>query len=125
MDPWRLTTPAQRRINFLAGSALASCVLAWLAGFGSTSIGNTVAASVENAGAKSIVERHEATPVASTEPAVRPQATVVASAIIGAVDVPTAVSVTETATDKTVGMDQAKSFVATSLPDSSRVSPPA
>ena len=37
MDPWRLATRAQRRINVLAGTALASCVLAWLAGFGSAS----------------------------------------------------------------------------------------
>ena len=34
MDPWRLTTSAQRRVDALAGTALASCVLAWLAGFG-------------------------------------------------------------------------------------------
>src|SRR6185295_16607350 len=86
MDPWRLATPAQRRINFLAGSALASCVFAWLAGFGSTSIGDSVAASIENAGGKSIVERHEATPIAST----------VANAAIGGA---TAVSVPEKATD--------------------------
>ena len=111
MDPWRLTTPAQRRINFLAGSALASCVFAWLAGFGSTSIGSTVAASIENAGAKPIVERHDATLIASTEPTVMPQATVVANAAIGGA---TAVSVPEKATDMTVGLDQAKSFAVAS-----------
>ena len=42
MDPWRLTTTAQRRINALAGMALASCVFAWLAGFGSASVGTSV-----------------------------------------------------------------------------------
>src|SRR4029079_1973910 len=123
MDSWRLATKAQRRINFLAGSALASCVFAWLAGFGSTPIGNTVAASIENAGAKSIVERHEATPVASTEPAATPQATVVANA--AAVDVTAAVAAPEKATDKTVGLDQAKSFVVASLPNPSQVLSPA
>jgi hypothetical protein len=112
MDPWRLTTTAQRRINFLAGSALASCVFAWLAGFGSTSIGDSVAASIENAGGKSIVERHEATPIAST----------VANAAIGGA---TAVSVPEKATDMTVGPDQAKSLAVASLPDSSQVLPSA
>ena len=125
MDPWRLATSAQRRINFLAGSALASCVFAWLAGFGSTSIGNTVAASIENAGAKSIVERHEATPVASTEPAVMPQATVVANAAVGTVDVAAAVAAPEKAIDKTVGLEQAKSFVVASLPNPSQVLSPA
>ena len=125
MDPWRLATPAQRRINFLAGSALASCVFAWLAGFGSTSIGNTVAASIENAGAKSVVERHESTLMANTERTVVPQATVVANAASGGVDVVTAVSVPEKATDMTVGMDHAKSFAVASLPDSSLASPPA
>ena len=59
MDPWRLATKAQRRINFLAGSALASCVFAWLAGFGSASTQH-IGASIENAGPKSIVERHGA-----------------------------------------------------------------
>ena len=61
MDPWRLATRAQRRINALAGTALASCVLAWLAGFGSAShvgasIENTSAAAIESTSAKSIVE---------------------------------------------------------------------
>ena len=69
MDPWRFATKAQRQINFLAGTALASCVLAWLASFGSASTGH-VGASIENAGAKSIVERHEPTLTASTEPTV-------------------------------------------------------
>jgi hypothetical protein len=38
MDPWRMASKAQRRINALAGTALASCALAWLAGLGSPSI---------------------------------------------------------------------------------------
>ena len=59
MDPWRLETKAQRRINALAGVALASCALAWLAGLGSASSGNASTASNENAGAKPIVERHD------------------------------------------------------------------
>ena len=125
MDPWRLATSSQRRINFLAGSALASCVFAWLAGFGSTSIGGSVAASIENAGAKPIVERHEATPIASTEPAVMSQATVVANAAIGTVDVASAASVPEKATDITVGLDHAKSFAVASRPDLSLASPSA
>ena len=89
MDPWRLATRAQRRINTLAGLALASCVLAWLAGFGSAPI-ERVSASAENAGAKSILARHEPTLVASTEPPVIPQATVVANAAIGDVEMATA-----------------------------------
>ena len=89
MDPWRLTTRAQRRINALAGLALASCVFAWLAGFGSASTEH-IAASIENAGAKSIVARHEPSLIESTEPAVIPLATVVANAAIGDVETVTA-----------------------------------
>lgn len=48
MDPWRMASKAQRRINALTGTALASCVLAWLAGFGSPSI-EPAHASAENA----------------------------------------------------------------------------
>jgi hypothetical protein len=91
MDPWRLATKAQRRINALAGTALASCVLAWLAGFGSApikhvdaSIENTRAAAIESTSAVSIVERSEPTVITSaaapTEP---PQKIVLASADIG------------------------------------------
>lgn len=124
MDPWRLATKAQRRINFLAGSALASCVFAWLAGFGSASTQH-IGASIENAGAKSIVERHEPSLVASTEPTVTPQATVVANAAIGSVEVATAaVSPPEKATDATASPDEPKPFVVASLPDSSQVVPP-
>ncbi|MEH2519429.1 hypothetical protein V1279_005002 [Bradyrhizobium sp. AZCC 1610] len=124
MDPWRLATRAQRRINALAGLALASCVLAWLAGFGSASTGH-ISASIENAGAKSIVERHEPTLVASSEPAVIPQATVVANAAIGDVAMATAAEATpQKATDTTASLDEPKSFVVASLPDSSQVLPP-
>lgn len=125
MDPWRLTTPTQRRINLLAGSALASCVFAWLAGFGSTSIGNTVTASVENAGVKSIVERHEATPVARTEPTVVPKLTVVANVAIDNIDVAPVLSVPQKVTGITVGLDLPKPVVVAPLPTSSQVSPPA
>jgi hypothetical protein len=124
MDPWRLATKAQRRINFLAGSALASCVFAWLAGFGSASTQH-IGASTENAGPKSIVERHEPSLVASTEPTVTPQATVVANAAIGGVEVATAAEATpQKATDATASLDEPKSFVVASLPDSSQVFPP-
>ena len=67
MDPWRLATKAQRRINALAGTALASCVLAWLAGFGSAPI-QQVSAAVERTGAVPAVERRAPAPVASAAP---------------------------------------------------------
>ena len=123
MDPWRLATRAQRRINALAGLALASCILAWLAGFGSAT--EHVGASIENAGAKSIVERHEPTLVASSEPTVIPQATIVANAAIGDVEMATAAEATpQKATDTTASLDEPKSFVVASLPDSSQALPP-
>jgi hypothetical protein len=125
MDPWRLATRAQRRINALAGLALASCVLVWLAGFGSASTGH-IAASIENAGAKSIVERHESALIASTEPTVIPQATVVANAAVGDVEMATAAEATpQKAADTTASLDEPKTFVVASLPDSSQVLPPA
>ena len=124
MDPWRLATKAQRRINFLAGSALASCVFAWLAGFGSASTQH-IGASIENAGAKSIVARHEPSLVASTEPTVMPRATVVANAAIGGVEMATAAEAApQKTTDTTASSDEPKSFVVASLPDSSQVFPP-
>ena len=124
MDPWRFATKAQRRINAVAGFALASCVFAWLAGFGSASTQH-IGASVENAGAKPIVERHAPSLVASAEPTVMPQATVVANAAIGGVEVATAaVSPPEKATDTTTSLDEPKTFVVASLPDSSQVVPP-
>jgi hypothetical protein len=67
MDHWRLATKAQRRINALAGTALASCVLAWLAGFGSAPI-HQVSAAVERTGALPSVELRAPAPVASATP---------------------------------------------------------
>jgi hypothetical protein len=124
MDPWRLATKAQRRINFVAGLALASCGFAWLAGFGSASTQH-ISASVENAGAKLIVARHEPSLVASIEPTVIPQATVVANAAIGDVEMATAAEATpQKTTDTTASLDEPKPFVVASLPDSSQVVPP-
>jgi len=76
MDPWRLETKAQRRINALAGVALASCALAGLAGLGSP--------STENVSAKPIVERHDSFAHARTK---FPQVMALASASIGDVDI--------------------------------------
>ena len=122
MDPWRLATRAQRRINALAGLALASCVLAWLASLGSAST-EQVGASIENAGVKSIVERHEPALIANT--AIMPQATVVANAAVGDVEMVTAAEAApRKATDTTASPDQPKTFVVASLPDSSQVFPP-
>ena len=124
MDPWRLATKAQRRINFVAGVALASCVLAWLAGFNAASTQH-IGASVENAGAKSIVERHEPSPVASTEPTAMPQAIVVANAAAGDVEMAAAPEATpQKATDATASLDEPKPFVVASLPDFSQGVPP-
>jgi len=124
MDPWRLATKAQRRINFVAGLALASCGLAWLAGFGSASTQH-ISASVENAGAKLIVARHEPSLVASPEPTVIPQATVVANAAIGDVEMATAAEAPpQKTTDTAAALDEPKPFVVASLPDSSQVVPP-
>jgi hypothetical protein len=67
MDHWRLATKAQRRINALAGTALASCVLAWLAGFGSAPI-QQVSAAVERTGAVPSVERRAPAAVANATP---------------------------------------------------------
>jgi hypothetical protein len=90
MDPWRLATKAQRRINAVAGLALASCALAWLGGFGSApikhvgaSIENTRAAAIESTSAVSIVERREPTVITSAVPTEPPQKIVLASADIG------------------------------------------
>src|SRR4051812_36575884 len=102
MDPWRSTTNAQRQINALAGVALASCVLAWLAGFNFASSGNSGEASIENAGAKSIVERHDPPLVARTEPTHTPPVIALASASIGDVDIaPAALSLLEKASATT------------------------
>jgi hypothetical protein len=84
-----------------------------------------VAASIENAGIKSIVERHDATPIASTEPTVMPQAAVVANAAIGNVDMVPVLSVPQKAPGMTVGLDKPKPFAVAPLPASSQPSPPA
>ena len=124
MDPWRLATRAQRRINALAGLAFASCVLVWLTSLGPASTEH-IGASIDNAGVKSIVERHEPALFASTEPTVIPRATVVANAAVGAVEMVTAVEATpQKATDTTASLDQPEPFVVASLPDSSQVFPP-
>ena len=90
MDPWRLATKAQRRINALAGVALASCTLSWLAGVGSApikhvgaSIENTRTAAIESTNTVSIVERREPTVIASAAPTEPSQKIVLASADIG------------------------------------------
>src|SRR4029453_9758709 len=78
--------------NALAGTALASCVLAWIAGFGSApikhvgaSIENTRAAAIKSTSAVSIVERREPEPTVITNaaPTEPPQKIVLASADIG------------------------------------------
>jgi hypothetical protein len=124
MDPWRLTTKAQRRINLLAGTALASCVFAWLAGFGSSSVGN-VSASVESARAVSIQERREPSLIASTALTHTPRAIVVASAAADNLELATATpSSPEKATDRAASLDEPKPFVVASLPDLSQTLPP-
>ena len=124
MDPWRLATKTQRQINFLAGTALASCVFAWLAGFGSTPVGN-VSASVENARAVSILERREPSLVAGTAPTATPQAIVVASAAADNLELATATpSSPDKATDRAASLDEPKAFVVAALPDSSQALPP-
>jgi hypothetical protein len=124
MDPWRLATKAQRRINAIAGLALASCVLAWLTSLGSASTGH-IGASVENAGVKSIVERHQPALIASPEPTITPQSTVVANAATGDVVTATAGEAPpQQATDTTAGLVEPKTFVVASLTDSSQVFPP-
>jgi len=72
MDPWRSAAKAQRRINALAGTALASCALAWLAGLGSAPI-LQVSAAVERTGAVPAVERSAPAVVASVAPVAPPQ----------------------------------------------------
>jgi hypothetical protein len=123
MDPWRLATKAQRRINLLAGTALASCVFAWLAGFGSASVGN-VSASVENARAVSIQERREPSLIASTALSNAPQAIVVASAAADNLELATATpSSPAKTTDRAASLDEPKPFAMASLPDSSQTLP--
>jgi hypothetical protein len=125
MDPWRLATKAQRRINLVASTALASCVLAWLAGFGSASTPH-ISASVEQAGAKLIVERHEAPLLAHREPANTSQAIVLASASVGDVDVaPAAISLLNKAAETAAHLYRYEpiSLFEISLTDSSQALP--
>ena len=123
MDPWRLATKAQRRINLLAGTALASCVFAWLAGFGSTPVGN-VSASIESARAVSIPERREPSLVVSTAPTATPKAIVVASAADNLELATATPSSPDKATDRAASLDEPKAFVVAALPDSSQALPP-
>ena len=126
MDPWRLATKAQRRINLVAGTALASCVLAWLTGFGSASTAH-VSASVEHTSAKLIVERHdEPALLARSEPTNRPQIIALASASIGDVDVaPAAVALLNKASEAAADLYRYEpiSLFEISLSDSSQVLP--
>ena len=126
MDPWRLATKAQRRINLVAGTALASCVLAWLTGFGSASTAH-VSASVEHTSAKLIVERHdEPALLARSEPTNRSQIIALASASIGDVDVaPAAVALLNKASEAAADLYRYEpiSLFEISLSDSSQVLP--
>jgi hypothetical protein len=127
MDPWRLTTTAQRQINALAGVALASCVLAWLAGFSFASSGNSGEASIENAGAKSIVERHDPPLVVRSEQTKIPQVIALASASIGDVDIaPAALSLLDKASATTADAYRYEpiSLFEISLTDPSQALPP-
>lgn len=81
MDPWRLATRAQRRINTLAGLAVASCVLA---GFSWAASSNHDTSPSEM---KSIVERHDTSLPARAGRTILPQVIALASASIGDVDI--------------------------------------
>ena len=142
MDPWRLATKAQRRINLLTGVALSSWVLVWLASPGATPV-ERVSASVKNAGASvesaeaaSTAERKEPSRVASAEPVVAPPVVTppviaLASAAIDTIQVPLpAATVIEkapditTAPDTTAASDEPKPFVVASLTDPTEVLAP-
>jgi hypothetical protein len=142
MDPWRLATKAQRRINLLSGVALLSWVLVWLASPGAAPI-ERVSASVKNAGASiesaeaaSTAERKEPSRIASAEPVVTPPVVTppviaLASAAIDAIEVPLpAATVIEKAPDiakapdATAAPEEPKSFVVASLTDPAEVLPP-
>jgi D-alanyl-D-alanine carboxypeptidase len=142
MDPWRLATKAQRRINLLTGVALSSWVLVWLASPGAAPI-ERVSASVKNAGASiesaeaaSTAERKETSRIASAEPVVTPPvitppAIALASAAVDAIEVPLpAATVIEKAPDiakapdTTAVPEEPKPFVVASLTDPAEVLPP-
>ena len=125
MDPWRLATKAQRRINLVASTALASCVLAWLAGFGSASTPH-ISASVEHAGTKLIVERHEAPLLAHSKPTNTSQVIVLASASVGDIEVaPAAISLLNKAAETAAHLYRYEpiSLFEISLTDSSQALP--
>ncbi|WP_156795854.1 D-alanyl-D-alanine carboxypeptidase family protein [Bradyrhizobium icense] len=148
MDPWRLATTAQRRINVLLGLALASWILVCLAGFDSASTERVSAsvvsasiknadASIENADAPSIVERQEPSLIATAEPTRTPPVIALASAAIDAIDVPipTASVIekapdaaktpdTTKAPDTTAGLEEPKPVVVAALTDPAEILPP-
>jgi hypothetical protein len=126
MDPWRLATKAQRRINLVAGTALASCAIGWLAGFGSASTA-PIGASVGTASAKPIVERHEPPLLARAAPTNIPQLIALASASISDVDLaPAAISSPNKASETTAKLYRYEpiSLFEISLTDSSPTLPP-
>ena len=95
MDPWRMASKAQRRINALAGTALASCCLAWFAGFGAASLEQAFASvdnarpSVQSAGSPQDLERIP--PKSGARLAMKmPQRVVMANASMDNVDAETA-----------------------------------
>ena len=113
MNPRRFATVAAA----LCGTVvLASCVVAWLAGFSSAGIGNTGAVPIEERRAPSLT---------AAELADAPQATAMGNAAVANDDVATAAeSVAGTATDTTAASDEPKSIVEAALPDSSQMLPP-
>ncbi|WP_225677747.1 peptidase M15 [Bradyrhizobium hereditatis] len=132
MDPWRLATKAQRRINVVAGLALASCGLAWLAGLGSAPI-QQISAAVERTAAVPTVERPGPSLITSPAPTDTPQAdapqrVVLASADPGDVVVPEAAdsSVMRKVAETTAHLSNYEpiSLFEISLSDPSQVLPP-
>ena len=104
------------------GPGFASCVLVWLAGFGSAT-----GQLIGNAGAKSIVERHGPPLLARTGLTNIPRVIALASASIGDVDVATAiVSVLDKASETTADLYRYEpiSLFEISLNDSSQTLPP-
>ncbi len=90
-------------------------------------VGNISEASIENAGAKSIVERHDPPLVARTEPTNTPQVIALASASIGDVDIaPAALSLLDkaSATAADAYRYEPISLFEISLTDSSQTLPP-
>ena len=130
MDPLRFATVAW-----------ALCQTAVLAGWFFASPESSGSASIENATAAKIVERHEPSLTANAEPTNKPQAIALASAaadsataIAAAVPMTTtaiepvtataAQAATATAADTTVGSNEPKSFAVASLTDPSQILSP-